>query len=246
MPEGVAEIADTVDARTRILEAAADLLSRSAVADISTRAVCEAAGVGAPALYRQFGDKEGLLSAVVDFGFEQYLAGRRAMRPSPDPVQDLRDGWDNHVAFAVENPNYYRLMYSPGLSVPPGAAAEAHAMVLALLRRCAVAGRLRVSPSKAAQMVMSANAGVALSLVYRPVIYTGLDFSRRVRDAVIDAVTVSEGAAAVGTAREGGPAVAAAAAALGARLNDAPPGVLTEEETALLHQWLARLADAPS
>ncbi|WP_349307236.1 TetR family transcriptional regulator [Rhodococcus sp. IEGM 1379] len=30
-------------------------------------------GVGAPALYRQFGDKDGLLAAVVDAGFAEYL-----------------------------------------------------------------------------------------------------------------------------------------------------------------------------
>src|SRR3954449_6664209 len=105
--------------RTKILEAAAELLAASPIADVSTRAVCEAAGVGAPALYRQFGDKEGLLSAVVDHGFEKYLAGKRAAVPSADPVQDLRDGWDSHVAFAVENPSYYRLMYSPTVSGTP-------------------------------------------------------------------------------------------------------------------------------
>ncbi len=89
------------------------------MADISTwAAVCEAAGVGAPALYRQFGDKEDLLAAVVDFGFEQCLASKRAAVPSDDPVQDLRDGWHNHVEFALENPNHYRLLYSPGPSRP--------------------------------------------------------------------------------------------------------------------------------
>ncbi len=55
--------------RTRILEVAAALVRESPDGDISTRAGCEAAKVGAPALYRHFGDKEGLLSAVVDHGF---------------------------------------------------------------------------------------------------------------------------------------------------------------------------------
>ena len=49
-----------------IIEAAADLLAQSPSGDISTRAVCEAAGVQQPALYRLFGDKEGLLAATVD------------------------------------------------------------------------------------------------------------------------------------------------------------------------------------
>ncbi|MFC1414368.1 TetR/AcrR family transcriptional regulator [Streptacidiphilus sp. N1-12] len=231
-----------MDVRTRILEAAAELLSQSADADVSTRAVCEAAGVGAPMLYRQFGDKEGLLSAVVDYGFEQYLASKRAARPSVDPVQDLRDGWDNHIRFALENPNYYRLMYSPGLSVPPEAAAEAHRLLLGVCERCAAAGLLRVSPQTAAQMVMSANAGVALSLISRPALYPDPAFSRRVRDALVSTVTF-EAAELDGAAGTDGTALAATAATLGAQLRSTPPPGLTGPEQALLQQWLSTLAD---
>ena len=64
--------------KTRILEAASELLGRSADADISTRAVGEAAGVTAPTLYHHFGDKEGLLTAVVDFGWAAFLESKRA------------------------------------------------------------------------------------------------------------------------------------------------------------------------
>jgi AcrR family transcriptional regulator len=224
--------------RTKILEAAATLLAGSRVADVSTRAVCEAAGVGAPALYRQFGDKEGLLSAVVDYGFEQYLAGKRAATPSADPVQDLRDGWDSHVAFAVGHPAYYRLMYSPAVSAPPEAAAEAHRLLLEVLERCAAAGRLRVSPETAGQMIMSANVGVALMLVSRTDTYTP-DVSTRVRDAVHAAVLTPRDDTAPGAA----PDTATAAASLGAVLRKSPPDALSGPETALLDEWLTKLSD---
>jgi AcrR family transcriptional regulator len=225
-----------MDTRTRILEAAAALLADSPVADVSTRAVCEAAGVGAPALYRQFGDKEGLLSAVVDYGFDQYLAGKRAAKPSADPVQDLRDGWDSHVAFAVSHPSYYRLMYSPAVSAPPEAAAEAHRLLVAVLERCAAAGRLRLSPEAAGQMVMSANVGVALMLVSRTATYTP-DVSTRVRDAIHAAIlTQDSGKPATGD-------TASTAISLGALLRQAPPSSLTAAESALLHEWLNRLSD---
>ena len=106
----------TVDARTRILAAAADLLSRSLDAEISTREVCDAAGITVPVLYHHFGDKEGLLSAVVDLGWSRFLDSKRALlaRAHADPLDDLRAGWDNHLAFARENPNFYRLMWSAG------------------------------------------------------------------------------------------------------------------------------------
>lgn len=222
-----------VDQRTRILEAAADLLSRSAEADFSTRAVCEAAGVGAPALYRQFGDKEGLLAAVVDHGFEKYLAAKRAAEPSGDPVRDLRDGWDAHLAFAVGNPNHYRLMHG-GLPTPPGAAAEAHALLLEVLERCAAAGRLKVPPPLAAQVVMAANAGVALSMITRPTLYPDPEFSVLVRESVLAGILARDRA-------EPGDGVAATAAALGARLRESAPAMLTGAESALLQEWLSRL-----
>ncbi|MEU6374856.1 TetR/AcrR family transcriptional regulator [Streptomyces sp. NPDC046909] len=224
-----------MDAREKILEAAARLLAEAPVADVSTRAVCEAAGVGAPMLYRLFGDKAGLLAAVVDRGFEEYLASKRAARPGADPVADLRSGWDNHMRFALEHPNHYRLMYSPELTAPPAAAREAHALLHAILERCAAAGRLTVPPALATQMIMSANVGAALSMLTRLEQYPDPGFSARLRDAVIDSLTRPAGPAE-------GDGVPVAAATLAARLRAQPPEAFTAVETALLQQWLATLA----
>ncbi|MFF4362037.1 TetR/AcrR family transcriptional regulator [Streptomyces sp. NPDC001604] len=228
-----------MDAREKILEAATELLAKAPVADVSTRAVCEAAGVGAPMLYRLFGDKAGLLAAVVDRGFEEYLASKRAARPSDDPVADLRSGWDNHMRFALEHPNHYRLMYSPELTAPPAAVQEAHALLHGILERCAAAGRLTVPPALATQMIMSANVGAALSMLTRPEQYPDPQFSERLRDSVLDSLTRP-----VGTREpEGGDsAVPVAAATLAARLRAAQSQVFTPAESALLEQWLDKLS----
>ncbi|MBN6039245.1 TetR/AcrR family transcriptional regulator [Amycolatopsis sp. 195334CR] len=222
-----------MDTRTSILVAAAELLAASPVSDVSTRAVCEAAGVGAPTLYRHFGDKEGLLSAVVDYGFEQYLAGKRAAKASADPVKDLRDGWDSHVAFAVRNPAFYRLMHSPAVTTPPDAAAEALRLLTEVLERCAAAGRLRVPPPIAAQMVMSANVGFALMLLTQPDSYDAAT-STRVRDAIHAAILADAPVTANGPA--------AAATQLAALLPESTSDSLSAAETAVLREWLARLA----
>lgn len=251
-----------MDVRTRILLAAADLLAESLDGDVSVRAVCEAAAVAPPAVYRLFGDKAGLLGAVVDHAYEQYLASKRAMHLGADPVADLYAGWDNHVAFALERPNFYQLMWAPGLSAPPGAAAEAHRMLEAVLERCAAAGRLTVSPLTATAMIMSANVGVALSLVSRPSLYPDLSVSGRVRDAVVGAVTTAsrrrhdddraddadgEDRHFYDRDRSGKEAVPVAASVtqVGSWLRAAPPAALTPHETALLLDWLARIADSP-
>src|SRR6478672_577336 len=117
--------------RTRILETAAELVARSADADISTRAVCEAAGVTPPTLYHHFGDKEGLLAAVIDYGLAAFLESKRAAAVvvHDHVADDIRVGWDNHLEFARENPNFYKLMWSPALSANSAAFREALQML---------------------------------------------------------------------------------------------------------------------
>ncbi|MGW3629224.1 TetR/AcrR family transcriptional regulator [Streptomyces sp. NPDC005122] len=238
--------------KARILEVAAALVAQSPDGDVSTRAVCEAAGVGAPALYRHFGDKEGLLSAVVDHGFDQYLAAKRERTPGTDPVRDLRDGWDTHTDFALRNPSLYRLMNSPAMRTPPAAALESHRILTEDLRRAAARGKLRLAPELAAQMIMSANVGVCLMLVSRPATFDDRTLSRRVRDAVHTAVFVPEvmtdptpGTATAGTATAGtgGAPVPATATRLGALLRQTPSPAFTRAESALLGEWLDRLSN---
>lgn len=235
--------------RARILEVAADLVAQSPNGDISTRAVCEAAQVGAPALYRHFGDKEGLLSAVVDYGFDKYLATKRQHNPGADPIEDLRDGWDTHVDFALRNPNLYRLMNSPAMRTPPAAALESHQILTRDLERAAAQGKLRLAPELAAQIVMSANVGVALMLVARPSTFTDKSASTRVRDAVHAAVFTPDVSVPAGTGAEetGSEAtqVPSTAARLNALLRQSPDPALTSAETGLMTEWLDRLSNAP-
>jgi AcrR family transcriptional regulator len=224
-----------MDVRTRILQAAAELVAQAPDADVSTRAVCEAAGVGAPALYRQFGDKDGLLVAVAAYGYDKYLASKRSLQPSDDPVADLYAGWENHVAFALENPSFYKLMWAPGLAVPVSSAAEAHRMLEAVLERCAAAGRLRIPPATAAMLIMSAHAGVALSLIYRPELFPDPGVTTRMRDAVF---------AAVLTDSPTHDSADSSVTTVAARLRHNPPAALSGSEHALLQEWLARIAQS--
>lgn len=252
--DNVATVSTSVSStKARILEVAAELVANSPDGDVSTRAVCEAAGVGAPALYRHFGDKEGLLSAVVDHGYEQYLTTKRSRRPGTDPIQDLRDGWDTHTDFALRNPNLYRLMNSPAMRTPPAAALESHRILTADLRRAAEQGKLRLAPELAAQMIMSANVGVSLMLVSRPTTFTDETLSRRIRDAVHAVVftpeasgpeTTSAGDEEAGAGEAGAEEVLPATAThLAALLRRTPRPDFTLGESALLGEWLDRLSN---
>jgi AcrR family transcriptional regulator len=234
--------------KTRILEAASELLARSGDTDISTRATCEAAGVTAPTLYHHFGDKEGLLAAVVDFGWATFLESKRrtAAVVHEHIADDIRAGWDNHVEFARESPNFYKLMWSPTVSANSGAFREAFQMLYDRLEVGAGRGQLRVSVETAARMVMSATTGAALSLISQSDLYGDPGFVAHLREAVIAAVTVAPPAA---TGKRSAPdtaaTIATAATTLQSKLahQDIP---LTAPEQALMEQWLTTLADGPT
>ncbi|MFI0483431.1 TetR/AcrR family transcriptional regulator [Actinomadura sp. 9N215] len=221
--------------RERIVRAAARLLNEAGGEPVSTRAVCTAAGVGAPTLYHYFGDKQGLFDAVAAYGFEEYLASKRAQESTGDPVDDLRHGWDLHVGYGRTNPAFYTLMY--GASRQPPVVKEAHDILLGLVGAVARAGRLRVPVDTAAAMIHAAGAGVTLALIAGE---GDGELSARTREAVLAAVTVPSGEPEDGTPS----AAAARAVALRAALRAEPPPGLTAAETAMLGEWLDRIAGA--
>ncbi|MCB8908204.1 MULTISPECIES: TetR/AcrR family transcriptional regulator [unclassified Streptomyces] len=179
-------------ARARILEATEELLATKDAPAISTRAICDRAKVGMPEIYRQFGDKQGLLTAVADIGFERFLAEKRKNPLTDDPVADLRTAWDSHVAFALRNPHLYRLMFTPTGDAKPGAVKEAQAILLKAVERCRDAGRLRTTPELAGRSILSANVGVCMMALSFPDLFGDSDTSPAVRDAVIGKVTGDE------------------------------------------------------
>ncbi|GAA0618782.1 TetR/AcrR family transcriptional regulator [Kribbella sandramycini] len=215
------------NARDRLLLAAAELLQSTGT--VSTRAVCERAGVQAPTLYHHFGSKQGLIDAVANHGFTQYTA----VESSGDPLGDLREGWDKHVRFGLEHPSFYALLYGraePGK--PCAVTAPAHAALRERFSEAATKGLLKVPAEDAAQQLFAANIGVTLMLITQPVPDFGL--SERVREAAL--------AGALNSTAQDAPATRASAAlTLSAMLGD-DPGDLTSGEHALLAELLDRLA----
>ncbi|WP_224386373.1 TetR/AcrR family transcriptional regulator [Pseudonocardia sp. ICBG1293] len=218
--------------RDRLLHAAADLIAASPGESVPLRAICDAAGVRLPTLYHFFGSKEGLLDAVVEHGFARYLAAKEAQESSGDPIQDIRDGWDAHVAFGIGHPGFYALMYG---QVTPGRRPAAQdgpaAALLALTREAHRRGRLTVDPERAAAHVLAANVGVTLRQIITARPDPGL--SADMREATLAAVTGGQGSPGVQR-----PADAAAALLALPDDND----VLGVPETVLLKKWLADLA----
>ena len=143
----------------QILTAAALLLEKDGVEAVTTRAVCQAAGVTAPTLYHHFGDKDGLLRAVVAQGVNAFMAQKRANRQTADAVADLRRGWDGWIAFALERPKLFRLMIESTRS-DPSASQEAFVIMRGIVERLATESRLTTDVDTAARTIWAASNGV--------------------------------------------------------------------------------------
>lgn len=219
--------------RARIVTAAANLLAAGGRDAVTTRAVAEAASVQPPTIYRFFGDMAGLLEAVAEHGFTTYLQSKRVQEFGPDPVEDLRNGWDVHVAFGLTNPALYALMYGdPHPGVMPAAAAAAERMLKVHIRRVAAAGRLRAGEDQAAHVVHAFACGTVLTLLAMPEDRRDPGLSQVAREAAIAAITTESSVLE-------SPGPAAAAVALRAVLQDATD--LSDAERRLLDEWLNRL-----
>jgi AcrR family transcriptional regulator len=218
--------------KKRLMDAARSLLAEHPQREPSTRELYEAAGVAAPTLYHHFGDKEGLLAAVVEEAFATYLERKRTVRPTGDLLADFAAGWDMHVGFGVENPVLYALMYGRDEARHTRAAQTAEAELRRGLDRLADAGLLRTSVDEATAVTTAMAIGCVTQLNRTGGSATG-PLARSMRTALMAELT--------GQSSEPDD-VDHAARLLLARIG-AAPARFTPAEEALLRQWLQALTE---
>ncbi|MFE0798644.1 TetR/AcrR family transcriptional regulator [Streptomyces sp. NPDC058812] len=86
--------ADAARNRARLLEAAARLVAEHGAAGVTMEAVAAAASVGKGTVFRRFGDRTGLLMALLDHSEKKFqaalLGGPPPLGPGAPPVERLR------------------------------------------------------------------------------------------------------------------------------------------------------------
>lgn len=152
-----------MDTETAILDAALAILETLGSDGLTTRVVCQAAGIKAPTLYHHFGDKGGLERAVVQRGLAEFMQRKRAPVTSADPLEQLRNGWDVALEFALKRPELYAL-FSQQVRAQPALVADAYALMQSRVQRLVDMGRFRGPLDAAARAIWAASQG-ALSLV---------------------------------------------------------------------------------
>jgi len=104
------------DLRRVLTRSALEILSEAGVAGLSLRAAARRAKVSAMAPYRHFADKEALLAAVAEHGF-QLLEARltTATATAADPRAGLAALGVAYVLFAHDEPSLFKLMFGPAI-----------------------------------------------------------------------------------------------------------------------------------
>ena len=245
--------------RERLIQAAMELVAASGGAAVSTRQITDLAGVTAPTLYHHFGDKDGLMEAVIARGFEEFVEREVSIERSDSPIEDVKRLWDVHVQFGVTHAQLYMLMF--GGSGPsrrrPVVVTEAEKLLEAELVRVAAAGQLAVPPLEAARAILAATIGVTLMLIADapaaegPETVADSQLSAQTRDAVLRSILTDPGILDAPTAgapagKGGPPSYVAAAIALNATLQSSHPDQLSGTEMKLFLEWLHRLSTAQS
>lgn len=228
------------DTRTKIIDVAARLLHDHGPAAVATRKVAEAAGVQAPAIYRLFGDKDGLLEAVAEHVMSTYVAAKAqtvdaAATDGTDPLDDLRAGWDNQLAFGLANPSVFRLLSDPD-RVRNSAAARSGTQVLASrVHRVAATGRLRVSEQRAINLIQAAGTGVIQTLLSTPAEHRDPGLADAMYETLLQQILTDAPEQAEDHTRT---------AAIAFRAVIGQLDTLSEPERRLMTEWLDRVLEA--
>ena len=227
------------ETRDTIIEVAAQLLHAHGPTAVTTRGVAQAAGVQAPAIYRLFGDKDGLLDAVAEHVMATYVAAKAALTETAsstggDPLADLRTGWDMHIEFGLANPALFGILNQSGRSTPSPATATGLEVLRARVHRVAAAGRLRVGERRAVELIHAAGTGTVQTLLAAPPAAR----DPHLADAMYEAV-----AAAILTDAPVPAATGPVAAAVAFRTIVPELTTLSDAERTLLSEWLDRSID---
>jgi len=116
MPRGRYQKSDV--SRERILEAATELFATRGYAGAGVDRLAERSGIAKTAIYYHFGNKEGLLAAVLERTATQWIDGiLQASRQAGDPIERLERALRGMRAMLEERPWIYNLFQILALEV---------------------------------------------------------------------------------------------------------------------------------
>jgi TetR/AcrR family transcriptional regulator len=163
-----------------LLAAAEPLFTDRGLEEVTVEEIAERAGVAVGSIYNSFGSKAGLHAAVVDRALDvdrEYM--NRAYVPELSPIEQLEAAARQYLRFALERPQYFRMLAFPAPLGNYAAAAEtaarlAHrvdeqnARMTDAIERGIAEGTLRPVDARRTATVLWASWNGVISLAWRP------------------------------------------------------------------------------
>jgi AcrR family transcriptional regulator len=99
--------------RSRLLTAASEIISEKGIKNLTMRSLSSRVGVSRTAPYRHFENKDALLLAIAEEGFNELTIQYRKINhdQSLDSFSRLRNIGLAYIEFAINNPGAFRLMF---------------------------------------------------------------------------------------------------------------------------------------
>ena len=94
-----------------ILETAKELFLKEGFKNVSIRRIAELMEYSPATIYLYFKDKNEMLLALQNEGFEKLLQYQKPLAAIRDPWEKLHKHAQVYISFALENPEYYDLMF---------------------------------------------------------------------------------------------------------------------------------------
>jgi AcrR family transcriptional regulator len=101
------------EVRRRILDVTRDLLVRKGISQLSIRMIARHVGCSVGTIYFYFGNKDELVHALIEEGFEKLICIQENVEKDyDDPCFRFEILCRNYINFARENPEYYEIMFT--------------------------------------------------------------------------------------------------------------------------------------
>jgi AcrR family transcriptional regulator len=100
------------DLKNALIAAALEQIEKQGVASLNLRALAKTVGVTHPAVYRHFSDKETLLLAVAQRGFEELAERLEQASEARGKTERLRAIAHAYIGYALEHPELCRVMFT--------------------------------------------------------------------------------------------------------------------------------------
>jgi AcrR family transcriptional regulator len=111
MPPKLKTEAERQQLRQLIMDAARELFVTRGVEAVTMREIAKRIGYSATSIYLHFADKEALLRAICDADFLALATSQKAILQIQNPLERIYAFAQGYAAFALANPNHYRLMF---------------------------------------------------------------------------------------------------------------------------------------